>query len=122
MEAILFLLEFLKERNRHSEIIELITSIKSTGSLESLYDWELAKAYTEEEKYKEALSSYREAYQNLSDDPDFLKEYGYFLTEEGLISEAIDVLNKYLNFVPDDYHSRRVFISATSPRRLRRIN
>lgn len=103
LEAILFLLEFLKERNRHSEIIELITSIKSTGSLESLYDWELAKAYTEEEKYKEALSSYREAYQNLSDDPDFLKEYGYFLTEEGLISEAIDVLNKYLNFVPDDY-------------------
>lgn len=102
-EAILFLLEFLKERNRYTEIIELLTEIKATGSLEALFDWELARAYNEEEQYADALNAYKEAYINLNDDTDFLKEYGYFLTEEGLTPEAITVFEKYLQQIPDDY-------------------
>jgi tetratricopeptide (TPR) repeat protein len=103
LEAILFLIEFLKDRERHSEIIELITSIQATGSEEPLYDWELARAHEEEEQYQSALESYRKAHINLQEDPDFLKEYGYFLTEEGLVSEAIPVFRNYLNHIPDDY-------------------
>ena len=102
-EAILFFLEFLKERDRHADIIDLLSSVKSIGSLEPLYDWELARAYNEEEQYKEALQAYQDAYLNLSDDTDFLKEYGYFLIEEGQTSEAIAVFQRYLQLVPDDY-------------------
>ncbi|MCG5102915.1 tetratricopeptide repeat protein [Oceanobacillus alkalisoli] len=102
-EAILFFLEFLKEGDRHTDIIDLLESVKSIGSLEPLYDWELARAHNEEEQYKEALHAYQDAYTSLNDDTDFLKEYGYFLTEEGLVSEAITVFRKYLQHVPDDY-------------------
>lgn len=102
-EATLFLLEFLKERNRYREIIELLTEIKATGSLEALLDWELARAYNEEEQYGDALNAYKEAYINLNDDTDFLKEYGYFLTEEGQTPEAITVFENYLSQIPNDY-------------------
>lgn len=102
-EATLFLLEFLKERNRFKEIIDLLTEIKATGSIEALFDWELARAYNEEEQYTDALNAYKEAYITLSDDTDFLKEYGYFLTEEGQTREAITVFENYLNQIPDDY-------------------
>lgn len=103
LEAILFLIEFLKERNRHTEIIEMLVDTKSTGTEEPLYDWELARAYEEVENYKEALQSYRNASINLSEDTDFLKEYGYFLTEEGLLKEAITVFQDYLRYIPHDY-------------------
>lgn len=102
-EATLFLVQTLKDQNRFHEIIELLESSKSMGTEEPLYDWELARAYKEEERYKEALESYREAYLHLKDDPDFLKEFGYYLTEEGLVSEAIPVFKQYLSISPDDF-------------------
>lgn len=102
-EAILFLIEFLKEKNRFTEIIELLVGIKAIGTEESQYDWELARAYNEEEQYAEALQAYQEAYVNLVDDTDFLKEYGYFLTEEGNTLEALSVFQSYLKQIPDDH-------------------
>ncbi|MHA6251106.1 tetratricopeptide repeat protein [Oceanobacillus sp. CAU 1775] len=103
MEAILFLVEHLKEANRYEEVIELITEVKSIGSGDPLYDWELARAYNEEENFDEALKAYRETYEILNDDTDFLKEYGYFLTEDGQIKEAINVFENYLKHEPEDY-------------------
>lgn len=102
-EAVLFLVEHLKETDRHTEIIELITEIKSVGAGDGLYEWELARAYNEEENFPEASQAYQAAYVTLADDTDFLKEYGYFLTEDGQVKEAITVFSKYLEQLPDDY-------------------
>ena len=38
----------------------------------------------------------------LFDDKEFMKEYGYFLTEEGLHKEAIEILEKYNQLEPFD--------------------
>jgi tetratricopeptide (TPR) repeat protein len=101
-EAILFLVELFKDQGNSNAIIELITTVKKTGANDSLYEWELAKAYNEIESYSDALNHYKEAYNSLNQDSDFLKEYGYFLTEEGRINEAIPVFESYLNQVPAD--------------------
>ncbi|MCT1903219.1 tetratricopeptide repeat protein [Oceanobacillus sojae] len=101
-EAVLFLIELLKEKEAFDEIIELIQSIKNTGAEDALYDWELAKANVEIESFDEALNSYQQAYTSLQHDSDFLKEYGYFLTEEGRIQEAIPILKAYLDQQPID--------------------
>ncbi|WP_040981384.1 tetratricopeptide repeat protein [Oceanobacillus jeddahense] len=101
-EAVLFLIELLKAREAFDEIVELIQSIKETGAEDALYDWELAKANVEIESFDDALNSYREAYTSLQHDSDFLKEYGYFLTEEGRVQEAIPVLKAYLEQQPID--------------------
>lgn len=101
-EAILLLIQLYKDRNQFTDIIDLITSCKNAGASDPIYEWELARAYTEEELYKEALKSYEEASTYLSDDKEFMKEYGYFLTEEGLHENAIKVLEKYTSLEPFD--------------------
>lgn len=102
-EAVLFLIELFKDNEQLYAITELITEIKNTGADDPLYDWELAQAYNELELYNDALNYYQEAYNGLNQDSDFLKEYGYFLTEEGRTSESIRVFEAYMALVPDDH-------------------
>ncbi len=101
-KAILFLANIYTNMNQYTKVIELINQSKQAGATDPLYDWELAKAYNEEEQYKEALKAYKEASLGLPDDSDFLKEYGYFLTEEGLMKDAIQTLTKYIAIEPLD--------------------
>lgn len=101
-EAILFLIDLFKKNDSFSDIIDLILEIKSTGAVDSLYEWELAKAYNKIESYDYALKHYEEAYNSLNKDSDFLKEYGYFLTEEGRIDKAIPVFETYVVQQPLD--------------------
>ncbi|RKQ37654.1 tetratricopeptide repeat protein [Oceanobacillus halophilus] len=101
-EAVLFLVEYYKEAEEHEKIIDLLTEIKNIGADDSLYEWELARAYNEIELYDHALKHYHEAYNSLNQDSDFVKEFGYFLTEEGRMKEAIPVFELYLSLEPLD--------------------
>ncbi|MBO1003044.1 tetratricopeptide repeat protein [Pseudogracilibacillus auburnensis] len=101
-EAIVALVQLYEDKEQYSQIIELLTGIKESGVEDPIYDWELAKALAKEERYKEALTAYNNASEHLTYDSEFLKEYGYFLTEEGLIKDAIQVLTKYLKLDPFD--------------------
>lgn len=95
-EAVLFLIELFKASDNYNSIVDLIQEIGNTGAIDSLYEWELAKAYNEIESYDNALKHYREAYNSLNKDSDFLKEFGYFLTEEGRTDDAIPVFEAYI--------------------------
>lgn len=101
-EAVLFLIEIFKDKEQYADIIELINSIKNTGAVDPLYEWELARAYVETESYHDALKCYNEAYNSLKQDSDFLKEYGYFLVEEGRMNQAVSVFEAYLIQQPAD--------------------
>lgn len=101
-EAILFLIEIFKAKDQFTDIVDLINDIKSTGANDPLYEWELARAFVETESYNNALKHYNEAYNNLKQDSDFLKEYGYFLIEEGRTNEAISIFEDYLTQQPLD--------------------
>lgn len=100
-DALLFLVELLKVKDEHDDIISLINNAKDIGAQDALYDWELARAYNEVEDYPKALKLYDEAAITLKQDAAFLKEYGYFLTEEGKINKAIPVFESYLNIEED---------------------
>lgn len=101
-EAVLFLINLFKQADDQEKIIELVQDINQLGAIDPLYDWELARAYNELESYEKAAKSYLEAYHQLSDDGVFLKEYGYFLAEDGKLEDAIQVLEAYLQFEPSD--------------------
>lgn len=100
--AILFLADFLKRKEKHAEIIDLMLEVKKTGASDPLYDWEIARAYRELEYCDDALKHYNEAYNNLDGDSEFLKEFGFFLTEEGMTAEAIPIFEAYLKQEPLD--------------------
>lgn len=101
-EAIVFLIASLKDKDDPQAVIELIQEIQRTGAEDSAYDWEMARAFNQIESYEDALKYYQRAYINLKDDSEFLKEYGYFLSEEGRSTEACHVLQAYLEIVPTD--------------------
>ncbi|MYL32755.1 tetratricopeptide repeat protein [Pontibacillus yanchengensis] len=101
-EAAIFLVERLKEDGDFEAIKDLLEHLIEMKEEEPLYKWELARANNELEYFKEALNDYQEAYNAFKDDSDFLKEYGYFLVEEGRVNEAHDVLSKYLGIDPTD--------------------
>ncbi|MUK87275.1 tetratricopeptide repeat protein [Ornithinibacillus sp. L9] len=101
-EAILFLIQMLKEKDKYEEIVELLIETKNIGGDDPIYEWEIARAYKEIESFDDALNHYQEAYNSLQHDSDFLKEYGYFLTEEGRRKEAVEVFDKYLVQQPLD--------------------
>lgn len=102
VEAILFLIELYKEQDEYDKIIQLINDIKEQGSTDPIYDWELARAFNELESYSKAFKHYQTAYYYLNDNRDFLKEYGYFLTEDGKINDAMKIFTEYLKLEPTD--------------------
>ncbi|MYL48475.1 tetratricopeptide repeat protein [Halobacillus litoralis] len=101
-EAVLFLIENYKADDMNEKIIDLINELISLGEEDPNYLWELAQAYEEEEKFKEAYEQYQQAYPSLKEDTDFLKYYGYFLVEEGRMSEARQIFEEYLAIDPTD--------------------
>ncbi len=100
--AVIFLINILKDDHRFSEIIDLITEVKRMGAEDPEYDWELALAYNEDEEFEKAYEYYKLASELLQSDSIFLKEFGYFLVEDGKINEAIVTFNKYLEIDPQD--------------------
>ncbi|WP_066193222.1 MULTISPECIES: tetratricopeptide repeat protein [Gracilibacillus] len=102
-EALLFLIEVFKTQEDYQEIITLLTIEMEVEELDGIFAWELAQAYNEEEAFKEALNAYQSAYNKLNKDTDFLKDYGYFLVEEGNIHQAIQVFEEYLQLEPSDF-------------------
>src|SRR5699024_8099876 len=88
--AVIFLINILKDEHRLEEVIDLITEVKRLGAEDPEYDWELARAYNENEEFEKAYEYYKLASEHLQTDSIFLKEFGYFLVEDSKIPEAID--------------------------------
>lgn len=101
-EAILFLVELYKEQHKYTKIVQFIKNLKEEGSMDPIYEWELARAYNELEQYDQAFKHYEEAYHYLYDHSEFLKEYGYFLIEDGKVHEAISIFESYLTYEASD--------------------
>ncbi|MGX6961143.1 tetratricopeptide repeat protein [Vagococcus xieshaowenii] len=72
--------------------------------------WSLAQAYYGLEQYEDANIQYHRAYEGLDDEPDFLREYGLFLREEGNLAEAQVVLEQYLEYFPDDMEIQHLLV------------
>ncbi|MCY8945854.1 tetratricopeptide repeat protein [Bacillus atrophaeus] len=86
---------YLKEED-YELIIDLIQEVRGYGEEDPKYNWYLASAYTELEKYEEAKKCFEAAYLHYREDRDFLYGYANFLLEEGLQQEALPLLKEVL--------------------------
>ncbi|MED1017992.1 tetratricopeptide repeat protein [Bacillus atrophaeus] len=86
---------YLKEED-YELIIDLIQEVRGYGEEDPKYNWYLASAYTELEKYEEAKKCFEAAYLHYRENRDFLYEYANFLLEEGLQQEALPLLKEVL--------------------------
>ena len=86
--------------NRFDEVIEVVQQMEEQGH--PYGEWNLAHAYNELEEFDLAKVHFEQAYQELSHEPEFLKEYAVFLREEGQMEKAKELLQHYLQHEPGD--------------------
>ncbi|MBP1045663.1 tetratricopeptide repeat protein [Enterococcus sp. BWM-S5] len=99
-ESLLTLSNLYRTEERFEDVIDALGKMEETGH--PYAEWNLANAYNELEEFDQAKLYYKQAYQELAHEPDFLKEYGIFLREEGQLKEAKEVLQHYLAHEPGD--------------------
>lgn len=96
LEAVITLNKLLRKQERFEDIIALLADIDVCGEEDPQYSWDRAIAFQQLEQYSHALNEYEKAYTFFKGNEDFLVDYGYFLIEEGKMSQAGEVFNKLL--------------------------
>ncbi|MFW8051820.1 tetratricopeptide repeat protein [Vagococcus fluvialis] len=92
--------ELLLKEESYDEVVELMESLETKE--QPLAEWMIAQAYNGLEEFDKASASYEKVKDILVDEPDFVKDYGLFLREEGQIDDANQWLARYLTLVPGD--------------------
>ncbi|WP_147533780.1 tetratricopeptide repeat protein [Bacillus marasmi] len=99
-EAVLTLNKLLLLQERYEEVIELASQVELNHEVEPQLLWDTAVSYQHLELYSEALNKYQLAYTYFKDHEEFLKDFGYFLIEEGKSADAVEIFNQLLKYDP----------------------
>ncbi|MGH1832902.1 tetratricopeptide repeat protein [Enterococcus gilvus] len=99
-ETLLTLSNLYLNEDQPDKAIEMISQMDEEGNPYAA--WNLAQAYNELEDFGAAQTYYKQAYEDLAHEPDFLKAYGIFLREDGQLDLARTVLVDYLQMEPGD--------------------
>lgn len=99
-ETLLTLSNLYLNEEQPDKTIEMISQMDEEDNPYAA--WNLALAYNELEDFGAARTYYKQAFENLSHEPDFLKAYGLFLREDGQLETAREVLTNYLQLEPGD--------------------
>lgn len=101
LDQTLFMLSNLYLKQEDYE--EVIATINEMDNSDDVYaQWNLAHAYNQLEDFTEAAIHFEKANIALHHEPEFMKEYGIFLREEGKIQAAKELLEHYLAHEPGD--------------------
>ncbi len=99
-ETLLTLSNLYLNEEQPDKAIEMISQMDEEDNPYAA--WNLAQAYNELEDFEASGTYYKQAYEELAHEPDFLKAYGLFLREDGQIELARKVLTSYLQLEPED--------------------
>lgn len=99
-ETLLTLSNLYLNEEQPDKAIEMISQMDEEDNPYAA--WNLAHAYNELEDFDAARTYYKQAYEDLAHEPDFLKAYGIFLREDGQLEPARAVLTNYLQLEPGD--------------------
>lgn len=99
-ETLLTLSNLYLNEDQPDKAIEMINQMDEEDNPYAA--WNLAQAYNELEDFGAAGTHYKQAYEDLAHEPDFLKAYGIFLREDGQLETARAVLTSYLALEPGD--------------------
>lgn len=103
-EAAKRLTRLLMKQERYHEVLEMTAMFQDNQDAD--IHWDAAYSYQQAEQYSEALNEYKLAYNDLKHNPEFLKDFGYFLVEEGKTEEAADIFQSLAELEPlnEEWH------------------
>lgn len=93
--------EFLNYMGNYDEVVALFEQTDETTRQLPEALWLLATAKNNIDEYEEARNLFDQAAAFLEDDLDFLKEYTFFLREDGQREKMREVVQKYLSLNPE---------------------
>lgn len=95
---------YLNYIESYDEVLELFENSPESMQEDPDAMWILAKANNALEEYDQARILFAQAYHYLNDRLDFLKDYAFFLREDGQRDKMRTVLEEYMNLTaePDD--------------------
>lgn len=93
-EAGLTLNKLLLHQERYEDVLEISKMFSDGVGDDAQFHWDAALSYQNLEQYSLALNEYEVAYNEVNNNNEFLKDYGYFLLEEGRRSEATIIFKK----------------------------
>lgn len=105
-ETLLTLSNLYLDQERYEDVIRVVNQMEETAN--PYAQWNLAHAYNELEEYVMAAAHYEQASHELEHEPDFLKEYAFFLREEGQLNKTKELLTRYLKLEPGDLEALSV--------------
>ncbi|GAA0458945.1 tetratricopeptide repeat protein [Alkalibacillus silvisoli] len=101
-DGIELLLTLYIENEQYNEAKDLVEELMRLEGYPVVLNWRAAQVYNELEEYELAKTHFEQAAPSYSEEPDFLKEYGMFLVEEGDFYKAKQILDSYLKVIPED--------------------
>jgi tetratricopeptide (TPR) repeat protein len=103
--AVLTLNKLFLMQERYEDVLELAKQVEADNEAEPQLLWDEAVSHQHLEQYSQALNKYKLAYTYLKNHEEFLKDFGYFLIEEGKFNEAVEIFNQLLKLDPtnDEY-------------------
>ncbi|MGM8213969.1 tetratricopeptide repeat protein [Bacillaceae bacterium W0354] len=101
-EAIEELLNIYFTYEEYNDAKKLVEELMKFQPYPDILEWRAAQIYNELDLFEQSQSMYEKASLVFKSNPDFQKEYGFFLVEEGNLNEAIQYLRAYINEFPDD--------------------
>lgn len=101
--------DYYIENDENEKAVEIIDSGDESTNDDPYLFWNLAKANRELDKIADARDNILSAYNDLQDNPDFLRDLVLILRDFGDMTTAKDALNRYLKLNPDDEYMRTIF-------------
>ncbi|QFT89389.1 tetratricopeptide repeat protein [Bacillus sp. THAF10] len=111
VEAALTLTKLFLQEERFDDVVDTLQELIRFGETDPQYDWDLAVAYQNLEKYSDALNHYRHAYTSFKEDSSFLHDYVYFLLEEGKREEAKPLIEKLIQLDPTNIEWQDLYLN-----------
>ena len=99
---------FLLHQERYEETVEFVQKALTELDADPQLHWNLAVAQNKLEEYDAARRAYDKAYPYFDTNIEFLKQYFFFLREEGQIEKSREVGIRYLEFRSDDLEIQEI--------------
>lgn len=98
----------------YQRVVDLLAPLATADQADPQVAWELAVAYDHLDQVEAANSAYFQAYAELKDNPDFMRQFINFLQEEGQTAPLKLALQQYLRLVPDDPEYTQLLLDLES--------
>ncbi|HHY73180.1 MAG TPA: tetratricopeptide repeat protein [Bacillus bacterium] len=96
IEAINLLSSYYLYHEQYDDIVHILHQAIENDEYDPMFDWDLATAKKHLEIYNDALNHFENAYTYFKDNIQFLKDFGYFLLEDGDAKRAKKMFKQIL--------------------------